>query len=525
MSQPASEYRNDQTARLFSYHEQTKHSYASVRTGAHYLDWENQPDPFRLYEGADRVALPAPAPLEEPTFGVLADLIEDRAGHPPPAAVDLAAISRLLHHSVAISAWKKVRSTRFRYSLRVNPSSGNLHPTETYLALPDSLCHYRVPDHALERRRKGPATAALAEAAGIGWAAEAPLIAALSTIPWREAWKYRDRAYRYCLLDMGHAAAALLIAGRALGWTGRCVGHFPDLRLAELLGLDGVSEAPMILVVFGAPPGRPTGQAAGRAELGPLEGVPNALSAEEVSYRLIAEMHQSTRLPDPAGPCPSLPPSGEVSGDEGIALPASPPVDPPLGPVARKRRSALDFDPHFSIPIDRLGTLLAHATGDLRADFRGNLFRGAGVGLVSLYLYAHRIAGLPQGVYRYDPEGHRLHLRIPGAQERSAAYLSLEQELAGHAVAAFSMVADLERAAKAFGNRGYRYAHFEAGMIGQRLYLGAEALGFQSTGIGAFYDDEVHRHLGIEPKTGQVIYHFAIGRAVEDPRLVSIEEG
>src|SRR6266849_10268937 len=58
------------------------------------------------------------------------------------------------------------------------------------------------------------------------------------------------------------------------------------------------------------------------------------------------------------------------------------------------------------------------------------------------------------------------------------------------------MIADLAEAARLFGNRGYRYVHFEAGAIGQRLYVGAEALGWNATGIGAFYDDDVHRYLG-----------------------------
>jgi hypothetical protein len=69
----------------------------------------------------------------------------------------------------------------------------------------------------------------------------------------------------------------------------------------------------------------------------------------------------------------------------------------------------------------------------------------------------------------------------------------------------------LYRAIGIFGDRGYRYVHFEAGAIGHRLYLAAEALGLGATGIGAFYDDEVHRHLNLMPKQGQVIYHFAIG--------------
>jgi len=84
---------------------------------------------------------------------------------------------------------------------------------------------------------------------------------------------------------------------------------------------------------------------------------------------------------------------------------------------------------------------------------------------------------------------------------------------------AFSMIADLERATTVHGERGYRYAHFEAGAIGHRLYLAAEALGLRATGIGAFYDEEVHRYLDLTPERGQVVYHFAIGHPVPDPRM------
>jgi nitroreductase len=56
-------------------------------------------------------------------------------------------------------------------------------------------------------------------------------------------------------------------------------------------------------------------------------------------------------------------------------------------------------------------------------------------------------------------------------------------------------------------------------LFGQRLYLAAEALGLGATGIGAFYDDEVHRHLNLMPKQGQVVYHFAIGFPIPDPRI------
>jgi len=106
-----------------------------------------------------------------------------------------------------------------------------------------------------------------------------------------------------------------------------------------------------------------------------------------------------------------------------------------------------------------------------------------------------------------------------GDQRAAAAGLSLGQDLAGNACVAFSMNADIERAVRAHGDRGYRYVHFEAGAMGHRLYLAAEALGLGATGIGAFFDNEVHRYLGLASGQEQVVYHFAIGYPVPDPRL------
>ena len=81
------------------------------------------------------------------------------------------------------------------------------------------------------------------------------------------------------------------------------------------------------------------------------------------------------------------------------------------------------------------------------------------------------------------------------------------------------MIGDFESATRTFGDRGYRYVHFEADARGQRMYLAAEALGLRATGIGAFFDDEVHRYLGLAPEKGQVVYHFAIGYPIHDSRL------
>ena len=216
---------------------------------------------------------------------------------------------------MAISAWKKVSATGARYSLRVNPSSGNLHPTETHIALrgfadlDDGLYHYRADAHALEQRSTGNWPLELAPALEIPAALESPLIVALTSVFWREAWKYRDRAYRYCCHDLGHAMMSLLLAAAALGLRGGAIARFADGPLAKKLGLAGGDEAPLAFLVFpsstlAAPrSSTPTEEIAAS---GIFAGHPNELSTEEVRYEALLDIHRSTLLPEPAGPPPSV---------------------------------------------------------------------------------------------------------------------------------------------------------------------------------------------------------------------------
>lgn len=591
---------NRDTLRLFAYHQATKHTYNSVRANARQLDWRNQPDPFRRYDGVPEIPLtPDPGFSNAGALATMALLAETVPENLEPICLDAGLLSQLLWHSMAVSAWKKIPGSGGRYSLRVNPSSGNLHPTEVHLAvngfagIGNGLYHYRADRHSVELRGRGEWTRKLAEALALSWAGDSPLIVGLTSIFWRESWKYGKRAYRYCCHDLGHALMSLLLAARGLGLRGGVAAHFGDARLARELGIAASDEAPVAFLVF--PPLRATlGQAApfessARFEL-VAEGKPNELSEREVSYELLRGIHAASCLPDTPGHPPvlsAIEPVGAFSPER----PASDQTDLPIATVVRHRRSALDFDA-ATAPMRRedLERLLDVATRDWRADWRGN-FGGdtplrplrTGVDLVELYLYVHRVEACDPGVYLWDSRGRELRKLHSGNVQRVAAFLSLEQPLAGNACFSLSMIADLDRAALTFGNRGYRYALFEAGAIGQRLYVGAESLGWNATGIGAFYDDDVHRYLGFlaEREPGnveaavrdaeksslvmlgspasreaagpgrakhsatqgdaelqskdisapqvagadslrlprQVIYHFAVGRAIPDPRL------
>src|SRR6202166_1980139 len=412
------------------YHELTKHSGESLRRTQHYLDWANMPNPFRHYEGVPILDFPADPPA--PQISAL-EVLEGKTGN--TSARDGAGfLSQLMFYSASISASKRVPSTGDTYALRVNPSSGNLHPTEFHFCThglvdwSDGLYHYRPSSHMAEQRAIGD----------FGWKlidTSAPLVFVLTSIAWREAWKYRDRAYRYCLHDIGHAWQALTLAARSIGCESSVLGHFLDDRVAEscLLSQD---EWPMLIIGLHGPsiPVR---------RLDPVEtilfsGQPNRLSEEQVPYPLIERIHVATKLKTEA------------------------------------------ITPSFGEPksLSQLAPLLSSTKEPLFADFATARF-------VHLYLYVHRVEGLAPGVYRYWPEHAELEKIKEGDQRLAAAALSLGQDLAGNACLAFSMIGDFENAARNYGDRGYRYVHFEAGAIGQRMYLASEALGLRATGIGA----------------------------------------
>ena len=468
------------------YHDTTKHTTESLRRNQHVLDWASMPDPFRHYEGVPVLDLPADPPA--PGTAVAAD---------GPMF-----LSQLLFHAAAVSATKTVPPTGYRYALRVNPSSGNLHPTEFHFATrglthwPDGLYHYRVSSHMAEQRALGDFVTGLAGDA-------TPIVFILTSIAWREAWKYRDRAYRYCLHDIGHAWQALALSAQALGCETFAAGHFSDDEVARACGLSG-DEWPMLIVKLHGP-------VAGSADNTRvwLGGTPNQLSDLQIPYPLIETIHSATKFIAYRNSPRSEP---AFSGSGEIELPPPACSSRPFGEVARTRRSALNFTGASQISFADLSALLASTSQPYHADFAASRF-------VQLYLYVHRVDGLDPGVYRYWPEDAALELIRSGDQKVMAAGLSLGQSLAGNACVAFSMIADIDRAVRSQGDRGYRYVHFEAGAIGHRLYLASEALGLRATGIGAFFDDEVNRYLELSSAQGQVVYHFAAGHPVPDPRL------
>jgi SagB-type dehydrogenase family enzyme len=513
---------------LSEYHERSKHRLERYAPGPGYMDWATQPDPFRTYAGAPRVELPLVADALAVRFNDVR-----RGALPAPAPLDRDAIAALLELSLAVSAWKSYRGTS--WALRCNPSSGNLHPTEGYVVGPPlpgleaGVYHYVSRDHALERRARLERWPALAGGVLVG----------LASIYWREAWKYGIRAFRYCNHDCGHAIAAVAYAAAALGFRTRYLAAAGDADLARLLGLDRATdfaqaerEQPDCLLWVGA--GEPPDPDAlgGLAESATWAGVANRLSSSHRDWPDIEHAHAATLKP-------------RTSPGVRFAATAPPPsrvpqLDLPAATIVRARRSAVDFDGVTAIDADAFYAMLeplVPRAGVPPWDAWPHAPR------VHLALFVHRVVGLEPGLYCFarDPDavdrlkpalsgewawrksGPRdlaLYLLTAGDARAAARTVSCHQDIAADSCFALAMLADVAVARSAPWR--YRELHWECGIVGQVLYLEAEAAGVRATGIGCFFDDALHRVVGLRGDEWQTLYHFTVGGAVDDTRLTTL---
>ena len=512
-----------------AYHARTMHHFQRYARGPMGLDWETQPDPFRRYAGAELLKLEH-VPLEQgPLYG---DVFG--GGRIAPAPLDKSGVSRLFEDSLSLSAWKQYGSST--WALRVNPSSGNLHPTEAHVLAPaiaglsdtPILAHYAPREHALEVR----ARPALDLGAG-------EFVVALTSIHWREAWKYGERAYRYCQHDVGHAIAGIALAAAALGWRTRLLGDLGHADLLRLLRLgDPRSAEPeepdVALLVQTRADGR--GALAIPASFDALVpvGLPNELSSDHVEWEIIDLVAHAARKPHT---------EQTYAAEEPLAQPAPDPRffagDLALRPILRQRRSAVAFDGQTEMAREDFLRML-RAT--LRFPARVLPWRPR----VALLLFVHRVRGLEPGVYVLvrDPAAlERLRAActkkfawtksagVPddlalfelarGDYRQHAQALSCHQDIASDGAFSLGMLAEFDAALEQYGPWFYPRLFWECGALGQVLYLEAEAIGLRATGIGCFFDESVHQIAGIATSAWRSLYHFTVGGPVEDTRLQS----
>ena len=532
----------DPIQKVLQYHEVTKHHSRRYARGPGHMDWATQPSPFRRYEGARLIPLDKVPPGQEPLY--------DDAfvpGRIPCAPLNFESISQLFFDSLAISAWKSIQTAT--WSLRVNPSSGNLHPTEGYLICGPieglcewpMICHYAPKEHALEVR---------AEFSIEVWREltqqlpQEVLFIGLTSIHWREAWKYGERAYRYCQHDVGHAIGAVSIAAGGLGWQARLLDDLSTEDLASLAGVlqahNSEPEEPDCLMAL-----CPHDEGISISSLNSVivdsfrtfdwKGTPNHLSSSSVDWGM-EKISAAARKPRTDRPYESFhqPPNPWSLTTRPVSL----------RQIIRQRRSAVAMDSVTTMNKETFYHILLKtlAVPD-RIPFNTLPWKPT----IHLAIFVHRVIALPTGLYCLvrDPSQKRalqttftqvnewikpegcpeeldLYLLIEADVRNTARQVSCFQEIASESCFSLGMIAEFVPPLERFGPWFYPRLFWETGVIGQVLYLEAEATGIRSTGIGCFHDDPMHEVLGLQGRQYQDLYHFTIGGAVEDSRLTTL---
>jgi SagB-type dehydrogenase family enzyme len=531
-----------------AYHQQTKHEFNRFAKSLGYLDWANQPDPFRRFHGAPLISLPLLQLDEEPFSPSYEALFHFPSLSPQP--ISLKALSRFFEYALSLTAWKEYNGTR--WALRSNPSSGNLHPTEGYLfignlpqlSLEPGLYHYAPKEHGLEHRWQ--VSSETAQLILQHLPTEAFLVG-LTSIHWREAWKYGERAFRYCQHDIGHAIGSMRISAATLGWNMVVLSHTSDETIEQLLGLHrkqdfqpSEREYPELLAAIW-PKNIHTPFNMNLAS--------NRLSKDTpVHWEIIDEVTEASWKTTQESEILSFTSASvtQYPHDEKK-------IEPLGGQIIHQRRSAVAFDGHTSLSVDRFYTMLLRTMPHNQLPVPARPMPWDTLpwnSTVHLALFVHRIDGLPPGMYWLNRNPHErqvtdfqasmheqfvwsipkncpsrlpLHLLEEGDAKNLAMQLSCGQEIASHSAFALGMIAEFDKSLETFGPWFYKRLFWETGLIGQVLYLEAEAAGIRSTGIGCFFDDPVHRVLGFYPKTKwQSLYHFTVGGPTDDGRLSTL---
>jgi len=517
--------KNRELEATWTYHNGTKHSYQSIRTNPHYLDWENQPIPFKIYSELEPI--PLPQHLSSSGVAALEAISALEAPTETQAIPSIQALAEILFLSAGITKRRSYPGGEMLF--RAAACTGALYHIDLYLVcgdLPDlgaGVYHFSPQDFALRRLRKGDYRGVLIHASGEEPSiAKSPCVIICASTYWRNAWKYQARAYRHCYWDNGTIMANLLAAASARKIPAKVVIGFVDATANELLALDSNREAPLSMVALGnASPAAVS--LSPQVEPMKFETVP--LSKQEIDYPAMRAMHEASSLESEEEvvawhaaaqqETAATKDDGEKEarlffleplGDDGV------PRDT-IEEVIQRRGSTREFSTD-SISFAQLSTMLDRATHGISTDFLNQ----SEPSLNNLYLIVHAVDDLPSGAYVFRRDKRALELLKEGNFRHEAGYLGLGQEIPADCSVNIYFLTDLNRALERFGNRGYRAAQLEAAILGGRLYLAAYAQRLGASGL-TFFDDDVTEFFSPHAAGKSVMFLIALGKSVKQKGL------
>jgi SagB-type dehydrogenase family enzyme len=488
-------------------------------------DWSLEPLPFKIYETLPPLALPgALTPSSPPALEALARTGGEPPGAPGRGGPDLAILARLGRLSLGLLGRQRTSASGRTVEFRAAGATGARYHLEHYFVcadLPDlaaGVYHYAAHDHSLRGLRAGDYRGVLREASGGAPAlAQAPVVLATTSTFWRNAWRYKGRAYRHAFWDGGTALAHVFAVAAAAGLPTQVVLGYADAQVNALLGVDGEREAVLSLCAIGSPAPGPGPTV---PEPAPLDLPTRPVSPREVTFPVIPRMHRTSSLHSGAeaaewraNPLRRPPPPAQ-----GALVPLRPlPEDrlpaAPVEEVILARRSTRHYDPRAAVAFEAFSTLLDRSSRGLAADC---LASGAPP-LHDTYLIVNAGEGLAPGVYLHRPERQAVELLREGDFRREARRLAVNQDYAGDAQVNCYYLTALPPVLERYGNRGYRLAQLECSLAAGRLHLGAHALGLRAVGSTSF-DDEVTAFFSPHGAGKSYMFVTVFGRRRRRPR-------
>lgn len=479
------------------YHDLTSH--VRHRISPHSLDFSRYPAPFKTYEYQRRILLNqenstsrrdrgenlAVSGLKDTVGSAMGDQV---TGNEP---VCLKTVSRILGLSYGVTLADRSRGILFRSV----PSAGGLYPSQLYLSVQKTddietgLYYCDTVQGFLGRINPRP----LDQTIVFPGCAAADVCMVITGIFYHSAWKYRERAFRYLLLDAGHLAEAIVQASRATGVQARFCYDFDDHGLVQALDLDAGLEVPLVCVFLGSGTG-----AAPLADSIPFQpAVDTPTQRAPVVYDILSHAYQ-TGTPIAAKPLvKNIPPVFSRTPEKQLPVPA--PGRFPAVAFERAvtgRRSRRNFVTQ-EMPAPVWSALLNRVFDKMFIDHDPDETGSVAASFVVTAMISQNMQGLPPGLYVISRDGAGLTRLKTGDLAGDLARVCLDQSWIGRAAVNFLMAADLAAVEAALGARGYRYVMMHAGRIGHRVYMAAQELGMGCCGIGAMYDGEAAELLGL----------------------------
>ena len=497
------------------YHQETKHSPTSIRLSNHHLDWDNKPKPFKFYTTIPSIPLPVDFPV--PSLNVITMKETDKSISSENNKINTELLSSILFFSSGIT--REINFPHGRYFMRAAPATGALYPIELYIVcenvngLQAGVYHFCPGQFTLTKLREGDYRQLLSEAAGSDPAIKnSPFTIVLTSIAWRNAWKYHARSYRHWFWDSGVITANMIATSMSFGLDTKLITGFVDKVVNELLCLKEKKEASIVL----APVGIGLSQEESKPMEYPSRFVPDIVpisQGKEVEYDQIWKLHNASSLnssDEVRRWTSSLAAMQQIKETEDVNVKLqSKPIEPKpiisqsLSDVILLRGSTRKFS-RQPITFVQLSNILYSLTRPTHSDF------GDIKSMIDVYFIANNVTNIQNGAYFFNRNDNSIDLLKANIQRDLSGYLCLEQPLFSDASVVFYIMTNLMLIVDILGNRGYRLCQFESGIIAGRIYLSAYNQKIGASG-STFYDDAVSEFFSPHAKGKDVMIAVGIG--------------